>query len=58
VIEGTTRGDSALHAIAIMNGPKPRAMDVTRIPQYDTEGARAWRGMAACRRVLQNLSVA
>jgi len=37
VIEGTTPGDSALHVIAIMNGAKPRAMEVDRIPRYDVD---------------------
>ncbi len=37
VIEGTMPGDSALRVIAIMNGAKPFALDVTVIPQYDAD---------------------
>jgi hypothetical protein len=37
VLEGTTPGDSALRVIAIMNGAKPMAMDVARIPQFDAD---------------------
>ena len=36
-MEGTTPGDSALRVIAIMNGAKPMAMDVARIPTYDAD---------------------
>ncbi len=36
-MEGTIPGDSALRVIAIMNGAKPVAMDVARIPQYDAD---------------------
>ena len=37
VVEGTSRGDSALQVIAIMNGAKPRAMIVDRFPVYDAD---------------------
>ncbi len=37
VVEGTTPGDTALRVIAIMNGAKPRAMDVERYPVYDAD---------------------
>jgi len=37
VIEGNSPGDSALRVIAIMNGPKPLAMPVVSIPQYDAD---------------------
>ena len=37
IVEGTTSGDSALRVIAIMNGKKPRAMDVVRYPVYDAD---------------------
>lgn len=37
VVEGTTPGDTALRVIAVMNGAKPRAMEVTRIPLYDAD---------------------
>ncbi len=37
VLEGNTPGDSALHVVAIMNGAKPRAMHVERIPAYDAD---------------------
>lgn len=35
--EGTVPGDSALRVIAIMNGAKPRAMNVARYPMYDAD---------------------
>lgn len=41
VIEGTTRGDSALRVIAVLNGARPTAMEVTRIPKYDVDAV--WR---------------
>ncbi len=37
VVEGATPGDSALHVIAIMNGAKPRAMEVATFPEYDAD---------------------
>jgi hypothetical protein len=37
VVEGTTPGDTALRVIAILNGKKPSAMDVTRFPVYDAD---------------------
>ena len=37
VIEGTARGDSALRVIAIMNGAKPTAIDITTFPVYDAD---------------------
>jgi len=37
VMEGATPGDTALRVIAIMNGAKPRAMEVERIPRYDAD---------------------
>lgn len=37
VVEGTTPADTALRVIAVMNGAKPRAMEVTRIPLYDAD---------------------
>jgi len=37
VAEGTTPGDSALRVIAIMNGVKPRAIEVARVATYDAD---------------------
>ena len=37
VVEGTAPGDSALRVIAIMNGAKPRAMEVVRFAVYDAD---------------------
>ncbi|MEO7083377.1 MAG: hypothetical protein ABI442_05985 [Gemmatimonadaceae bacterium] len=37
VVEGTAPGDSALRVVAIMNGPKPIAIDVTRFPVFDAD---------------------
>ena len=37
VIEGSSPGDSALRVIAIMNGAKPWAVAVERIPTYDAD---------------------
>ena len=37
VVEGTAPGDSALRVIAIMNGAKPTAIDITRFPVYDAD---------------------
>ena len=37
VVEGNVRGDTALRVVAIMNGAKPAAMFVERIPQYDAD---------------------
>ena len=35
--EGTVPGDTGLRVIAIMNGAKPRAMNVVRYPIYDAD---------------------
>lgn len=37
VVEGTSAGDVALRVIAIMNGPKPTAMEIQRFPVYDAD---------------------
>ena len=37
IVEGSEPSDSALHVIAIMNGAKPRAFEVTSIPVYDAD---------------------
>jgi len=37
VVEGTARGDSAMRVIAIMNGPKPTAIDITSFAIYDAD---------------------
>ena len=37
VVEGTTPDDTALRVIAIMNGSKPAAMEITRFPVYDAD---------------------
>ncbi len=37
VVEGTTPGDPALQVIAVLNGPKPRAMTVAEFPSYDAD---------------------
>ena len=37
VVEGTVPGDSALRVIAIMNGAKPMAIDITDFPVYDAD---------------------
>jgi hypothetical protein len=37
VVEGTVPGDSALRVIAILNGAKPVAVDVTRFLAYDAD---------------------
>lgn len=37
VVEGTAPGDSALRVIAIMNGAKPVAIEVTRFPVFDAD---------------------
>lgn len=37
VVEGTVPGDSALHVVAIMNGAKPHAFEVTTVPVYDAD---------------------
>ena len=37
VVEGTTPGDSALQVIAITNGAKPTAVEITRFPVYDAD---------------------
>ncbi len=37
VVEGTAPGDSALRVIAIMNGAKPIAVEVTRFPVFDAD---------------------
>ena len=35
VVEGAKPGETALIVIAIMNGAKPRAVEVARFPEYD-----------------------
>ena len=37
VVEGTAPGDSALRVIAILNGAKPTAVEITRFPVYDAD---------------------
>ena len=37
VEEGTVAGDSTLHVVAILNGAKPHAIDVTRIANFDAD---------------------
>ena len=37
VEEGTVPGDPSLLVIAIMNGSKPWAMEITRVPVYDAD---------------------
>jgi hypothetical protein len=37
VVEGTAPGDSALQVIAILNGAKPTAIEVTRFLVYDAD---------------------
>jgi hypothetical protein len=37
VVEGTVPGDSALRVIAILNGSKPTAIDVTRFASFDAD---------------------
>jgi hypothetical protein len=37
VVEGTVPGDSSLRVIAILNGAKPAAIDVTRFATYDAD---------------------
>jgi hypothetical protein len=37
VVEGTTPGDSALRVIAITNGTKPAAVEITRFLVYDAD---------------------
>ena len=37
VEEGTVPGDTALRVIAIMNGARPRALNVARYPLYDAD---------------------
>ena len=37
IVEGTVPGDSALHVVAIMNGKKPHAFEVTTYPVYDAD---------------------
>ena len=37
VVEGSTTGDSSLVVIAILNGSKPRALEVTRFQTYDAD---------------------
>ncbi|HEX8726020.1 MAG TPA: hypothetical protein VF737_11595 [Gemmatimonadaceae bacterium] len=42
IVEGTVPGDSALHVVAIMNGKKPHAFEVTTIPVYDADAVGAY----------------
>lgn len=37
VVEGTERGDDALHVIAILNGATPTAVEVTQFQEYDAD---------------------
>jgi hypothetical protein len=37
VVEGTAPGDSSLRVIAIMNGAKPTAVEITRFPVFDAD---------------------
>ena len=37
IVEGTVPGDHGLHVVAIMNGAKPRAFQVTAYPVYDAD---------------------
>ena len=37
VMEGNSPGDSALRVIAVFNGAKPKAMEISRIPLYDAD---------------------
>ena len=37
VEEGTVKGDSTLRVVAILNGAKPRAVDVARIANFDAD---------------------
>ncbi len=37
IVEGAAPGDSALHVIAIMNGAKPHAFEVTAYSLYDAD---------------------
>ena len=37
VVEGSTTGDSSLVVIAVLNGKKPTAMEVTRFATYDAD---------------------
>lgn len=37
IVEGAEPHDSALHVIAIMNGVKPHAFEVTNFPLYDAD---------------------
>lgn len=37
VEEGTVPGDSALHVVAIMNGKRPKAMDIVQYPLWDAD---------------------
>jgi len=45
VEEGTVPGDTALRVIAIMNGTKPRAMNVVRYPIYDADAVGLYLSM-------------
>lgn len=37
VVEGTVAADSALHVMAIVNGPTPIAVEITRFAVYDAD---------------------
>ena len=37
IVEGTVPGDRGLHVVAIMNGAKPRAFQVTAYPVFDAD---------------------
>lgn len=36
-LEGAKAGDTGLTVIAVLNGDKPRAVEVTRFPEYDAD---------------------
>jgi hypothetical protein len=42
VVEGTAPGDSALRVIAIINGAKPIAVAVTRLPVFDADAVGSY----------------
>lgn len=47
VVEGAEPGDAALHVIAIMNGKKPRAFEVTAIAPYDADAVGTYLSLPA-----------
>ncbi|HVZ47477.1 MAG TPA: hypothetical protein VG916_01725 [Gemmatimonadaceae bacterium] len=46
VVEGSEPADSALHVVAIMNGTKPRAFEVTSINPYDADAVGTYLSLA------------